>query len=85
MFYSPPLYKIIIIIKHVIGVSTGRGQNLVYDAGFQDVSGIVISNNHGIILFKGVFSGPIEVLRPLKDFSKEELSYFNEDFKIIGE
>ena len=50
------------------GVATGRGSHLSSDTGFQD----------------SVTSDSVQILRPMKEFSDEEIRIFNEGDNTIG-
>jgi hypothetical protein len=51
-----------------IGVATGRGSHLTSDAGFLDSSS----------------SSGVQILRPMKEFSDEEIRIFNDGDDAIG-
>jgi hypothetical protein len=55
--------------KILLGIATGRGGHLTSDAGFQDSD-----SRNGV-----------EIIRPLKDFSFEEIRLYNDDDPCIGE
>ncbi len=52
-----------------IGVATGRGSHLTSDAGFLDSSS----------------SSGVQILRPMKEFSDEEIRIFNDGDDAIGD